>query len=148
MSSVPNNPPGDLPPIPTYWNDETDWIVLIEFLPRNDIEDRTQAAERIGYMLAYAQMTDTRMLALVGDPQPDAYELLFSFNSSENKTEFLRLLKSNEETNCEDEEILIPHPSEIEAAQPIARVLPEDVMRQVTLISITLFGGDGTHIMQ
>jgi hypothetical protein len=141
MSSMPNNPPGGSQPIPPHWNDENDWIVLIAFLPRHDAEDRARATEAIGHMLAYAQMTDTRMLALVGDPEADAYELLFSFNSSENKTEFLRLLKSNEETNCEDEEILIPTQKEIDAAQPIAKVLPEDVIQRVTLIATMLLGG-------
>jgi hypothetical protein len=141
MSSVPTNPPGDLPPIPPYWDDENDWIVLIEFLPKDDVEDRTEAAERIGYMLAYAQMTDTRMLALLGDSQADAYELLFSFNSAENKAEFLRLLNSNELSACDDEFIHIPPQDEIDAAQPIAKVLPEDVVQRVTLIATMLMGG-------
>jgi hypothetical protein len=62
MSSAPINPPSG-PVIPPFWRNESDWIVLIEFLPHHDAEDRAEAAERIGYMLAYAQMTDTRMLA-------------------------------------------------------------------------------------
>jgi hypothetical protein len=89
-------------------------------------------------MFAYAQMTDTRMLALVGDPNADAYELLFSFSSPENKADFLLLLRSNDATDCEDEEILVPPQDEILAAQPIARVLPEDVMRQITAIAAML----------
>jgi hypothetical protein len=122
MSSVPTNPPGDLPPIPPYWNDENDWIVIIEFLPKDHVEDRTEAAERIGYMLAYAQMTDTRMLALLGDPQADAYELLFSFNSAENKTEFLRLLNSNELSAYDDKLIQVPPQDEIDAAQLLCQL--------------------------
>jgi len=142
MSRVPTNPPpGDLPPIPAYWKDENDWIVLLVFLPRDDAEDRTRTAEAIGYMMAYAQMTDTRMLALVGDPNADAYELLFSFNSSENKAQFIHLLMSNEETRCEDFEIMIPPQEEIDAAQPIARVLPEGVMERVTIIATMLMSG-------
>jgi hypothetical protein len=50
-------------------------------------------------MFAFAQWTDTRMLALVGDPQADAYELLFSFSSPANKAKFLNLLQSNDERN-------------------------------------------------
>jgi hypothetical protein len=141
MSSMPTSPPGDTPPIPPYWSNENDWIVLIEFLPRHDAEDRARATEAIGHMLAYAQMTDTRMLALIGDPEADAYELLFSFTTPENKAEFLRLLKSNDFTNCEDEMILVPRQDEIEAAQPIAKVLPEDVIQRVTLIATMLLGG-------
>jgi hypothetical protein len=140
MSSASTIPPGNLPPVPPYWRNENDWIVLIEFLRRDDDEDRARGAEAIGYMLAYARMTDTRMLAL-GDPKADIYELLFSFSSSENKAEFLQLLQANEATACGDEEILVPHSSEIEAAQPIERVLLADVMRQVPVIAVMLFGG-------
>jgi hypothetical protein len=132
-------PPGNTPPVPPYWRDEDDWIVLIEFLRRDDDEDRARGTEAIGYMFAYAQMTDTRMLALIGDPEGDAYELLFSFSSPENKADFLLLLRSNDATDCEDEEILVPPRDEILTAQPIARVLPEDVMIQVTAIAAMLF---------
>lgn len=145
-SSTPTNPPGGTPPVPIYWRNEDDWIVLIEFLPLYNAEDRARGTDAIGYMFAYAQMTDTRMLALVGDPQADAYELLFSFSSPDNKAEFLRLLKSNDATDCEDDEILVPNQAEIDAAQPIARVLPEDVMRQVTIIATMLFGGQSETI--
>lgn len=130
-----------MPPIPPHWLQENDWIVLIEFLPKDDIEDRTQAAERIGYMLAYEQMTATRMLALLGDPQADAYDLLFSFNSAENKAEFMRLLNSNELSACDEEFIQVPPQDEIDAAQPIAKVLPEDVVQRVTLIATMLMDG-------
>ena len=121
--------------------------MLIEFLRTDDEEDRARGAEAIGYMFAYAQMTDTRMLALVGDAKEDVYELLFSFNSAGNKAEFLRLLQSNDATACEEEEILVPHPSEIAAAQPIAKVLPDDVLRQVLAVAAMLLP-DGTKIIQ
>jgi len=91
-------------------------------------------------------MTDTRMLVLIGDAEASAYELLFSFSSPENKADFLDLLRSNDATDCEDEEILVPPQEEIEAAQPIARVLPEDVMRQVAAIAAVLLGGEASAI--
>jgi hypothetical protein len=146
MSNTPTIPPGSTPPIPPFWENEDDWIVLIEFLRRDDDEDRSRGTEAIGYMFAYSQMTDTRMLALIGDAEADAYELLFSFSSPANKAEFLRLLHSNDATDCEDDEILIPRQAEIEAAQPIGRVLPEDVMRQVTVVAAMVFGGDSNFI--
>jgi len=98
-------------------------------------------------MLAYAQMTDTRMLALLGDMKEDVYELLFSFNSSANKPEFPRLLQANDATACEDEAVLVPHQSEIDAAQPIAKVLPEDVLRLATIVAAMLLsdGSDAIH---
>lgn len=146
MSNTPTIPPDSTPPVPPYWSNEDDWIVLIEFLRNDDAEDRVRGAEAIGYMSAYSQMTNTRMLAVVGDPKEDAYELLFSFSSPVNKAEFLRLLQSNDATACEEFEILVPDPSEIEAAQPIGRVLPTDVMRQVTLIASIQFGGESDTI--
>jgi hypothetical protein len=141
MSNTPTIPPSSSP-MPPFWRNEEDWLVVIEFLRRDDEEDRARGTEAIGYMFAFAQMTDTRMLALVGDPQADAYELLFSFSSPANKAEFLRLFQANEETRCEDDMILVPRQDEIDAAQPIALVLPADVMREVTVIAAMLSEGE------
>lgn len=146
MSSAPTNPPSGLPPIPPYWTEELDWIALVTFLPRHRPDALARATESIGHLLAYSQMTDTRMLALLGDPHGDAYELLFSFSSPKNKAEFLHLLQSNRKTEFEDEEILVPTRREIEAAQPIALVLPEDVMRRVTNIATVLIAGENQTI--
>jgi len=121
-----------------YWLDEKDWIVLVEFLSLDDEEDRARGAEAIGYLFGYAQMTDTRMLALVGDPDAGAYELLFSFSSPAMKQRFLKLMQSNEATECEDDDILVPVPSEIEQARPLAMVLPDDVIQRATVIAIML----------
>jgi hypothetical protein len=147
MSNAPTIPPAGPPPVPSFWGNEDDWIVVIEFLPRDDDENRARGTEAIGYMFAYSQMTDTRTLALVGDPQADAYELLFSFSSPVNKAEFLSLLQSNDETRCEEDMILVPRQDEIEVAQPIARVLPADVMREVTIIA-AMFCGDDSDMVQ
>jgi hypothetical protein len=146
MSNAPTIPPAGPLPVPPFWGNEDDWIVVIEFLSRGDDEDRARGAEAIGYMFAFAQLTNTRMLALVGDPQADAYELLFSFPSPTNKAEFLNLLQSNDETRCEEDMILVPRQDEIEAAQPIARVLPADVMQQATIIAAMLCGGNSNIV--
>jgi hypothetical protein len=148
MGSTPNIPPDRTPPVPPFWRTERDWIVLIEFLVDYDDEDRVRAADSIGYMLAFAQMTNTRMLALVGDAAADCYELLFSFDTPEHKAEFLRLLQSNEATACGEDEILIPHQNEIDAAQPLDKVLPSDVMRQVTTIAALHSGSIGPEWIQ
>ena len=121
-----------------YWLDEADWIVLVEFLSPDDAEDRARGAEAIGYLFGYAQMTDTRMLALVGDPDAGAYELLFSFSTPAMKTRFLELVQSNEATNCEEDDIMVPVPSEIAQARPLAMVLPDDVVQRATVIAIML----------
>lgn len=128
------------------WLKEADWLVLIEFLPRYDAQNRANSAEAIGYLLAYAQMTDTRMMALVGDPEADAYELLFPFSCAENKAEFLRLLQTNDATACEEEEIMVPQPGEIRASQPIADVLPRDVLDCVLVVAAMLTSDDSPTI--
>jgi hypothetical protein len=86
-------------------------------------------------------MTNTRMLALVGSAKDNVYELLFSFDCSEHKTEFLRLLQSNDLTRTEEEETLVPRQDEIDEAQPISRVLPQDVLPHVLGIAAMLSGG-------
>ena len=77
-----------------YWQDERDWLCTVEFLPTDDPEARMFASDIIGYLFGYAHLTNTRSLALVGDPDANAYELLFSFSSSEEKKQFLELVRS------------------------------------------------------
>jgi hypothetical protein len=45
----------------------------------------------IGYLVGYANLTNTRSLALLGDPDASAYELLFSFSSPAEKKGVLEL---------------------------------------------------------
>jgi len=80
-----------------YWQDEKDWLCIVEFLPTDDPEARLFAADIIGYLVDYANLTNTRSLPLVGDPDASAYELLFSFSSPEEKNEFLNLVRSNDD---------------------------------------------------
>ena len=80
-----------------FWEDEKDWLCIVEFLPTDNPEARLFAAEIIGYLVGYANLTNTRSLALLGDPDASAYELLFSFSSPEEKNEFLNLVRSNED---------------------------------------------------
>jgi hypothetical protein len=72
--------------IEPYWQDEDDWLCTVEFLPSNDPEGRVFAADIVGYLFGYAQLTNARALALVGDPEAGAYELLFSFSTPGTKT--------------------------------------------------------------
>ena len=48
-----------------YWQDEKDWLCIVEFLPTDDPEARLFAAEIIGYLVGYANLTNTRSLALL-----------------------------------------------------------------------------------
>ena len=43
----------------------------------DDPDARLFAADIIGYLCGYAHLTNTRSLALLGDPDDSAYELLF-----------------------------------------------------------------------
>ena len=72
--------------IEPYWQDEDDWLCTLEFLPGDDPEGRLFGADIVGYLLGYAQLTNTRILALLDDPDASAYEFLFSFAFLQRKT--------------------------------------------------------------
>jgi hypothetical protein len=138
-------PPDDAIPFTPYWLDEKDWLCIIEFLPRDDEEQRATGAEAIGYLLGYAQMTDTRMLALLGDPEAQAYELLFSFPTPASRAAFLELVQSNEITETDPDLIGPPSFSEIEDARPLGMVLDEDVVRHAMTVAVFLTSGEGSE---
>jgi hypothetical protein len=75
-----------------HWTEEQDWLCTLQFLPTNDPAQREFDTEDLGYLLGYAQLTDTRVLALLGDSSADTYEILFSFSSAELKERFLDLI--------------------------------------------------------
>ena len=125
-----------------YWQDEKDWLCTVEFLPTDYPEACLYGADIIGYLVGYANLTNTRSLALLGDPDAGAYELLFSFSSPEAKTEFLDLVRSNEDMG-KDYIIKLTPPTteEIRNAGPLATVLPQDALTHVMLIAATLCAG-------
>ena len=120
--------------------DEDDWLCTVEFLPSNDPEDRVFGADIIGYLLGYAQLTNACSLALVGDPEAGAYELLFSFSTPGSKDQFLNLVRSNENMGSDyiETDLMSPTTEEIRNARPLAVVLPEDVVSRATLIASVL----------
>jgi len=125
-----------------YWQDEKDWLCIVEFLPTDNPEVRLFAADIIGYLVGYANLTNTRSLALLGDPDASAYELLFSFSSPEEKNEFLNLVRSNEDMgNDYIIEFTPPTTEEIRSARPLATVLPHDALTHAVLIAATLCAG-------
>jgi hypothetical protein len=125
-----------------YWQDEDDWLCTIEFLPGDDPEGRLFGADIVGYLVGYAQLTNTRVLALIGDPDASAYELLFSFSSPEEKNEFLNLVCSNEDMGKDHiTELTPPTTEEIKNARPLATVLPQDALTHAMLIAATLCAG-------
>ena len=126
-----------------YWDDEKDWLCTVEFLPRDDPEARSFSAEIIGYLFGYAHLTNTRSLALLGDPDAHAYELLFSFSSPEEKEQFLHLVRANDDLGNDyiENDFMSPTAEEIMKARPLAMVLPEDVVTHATLIAATVCAG-------
>ena len=110
-----------------HWVDERDWLCIVEFLPSDNGEARLFAADIIGYLVGYANLTNARSLALLGDPDASAYELLFSFSSPEEKNEFMNLVRSNEDMgNDYIIEFTPPTTEEIRTLVPAAVVaLPE-----------------------
>jgi hypothetical protein len=121
------------------WMHEPDWLCSIEFLNQDDPEAQDYAAELIGYLLAYARLTNTRSLALLADPHGLAYEILFSFESPEKKAGFLRLIRSNQDLGDDyiENDLMTPTVEEIREARPLASVLPERVMARATLVATT-----------
>src|ERR1700693_1236392 len=125
-----------------YWQDENDWLCIVEFLPTDNPEAQLFAADIIGYLVSYANLMNTRSLALLGDPDACAYELLFFFSSPEDKNEILNLVHSNEDMgNDYIIELTPPTSEEIRNARPLATVLPQDALTQVMLIAATLCAG-------
>lgn len=118
-----------------------DWLCTVEFIPEDNGEARLFATEIIGHLFCYAQATNTRALALVGDADANAYELLFSFASSEGKEQFLHLVRTNEDMGNDyiENDFMSPTAEEIRNARPLGTVLPLDVVNHVALIAATLF---------
>ena len=118
-----------------------DWLCTVEFIPEDNGEARLFATEIIGHLFCYAQAINTRALALVGDADANAYELLFSFASSEGKEQFLHLVRTNEDMGNDyiENDFMSPTAEEIRDARPLGTVLPLDVVNHVALIAATLF---------
>jgi hypothetical protein len=122
-----------------YWQDEKDWLCIVDFLATDNPEARLFASDIIGYVIGYANLTNTRSLALLGDADTSAYELLFSFSSPEEKNEFLNLARSNEDMgNDYIIELTPPTDEEIRNARPLATVLPQDALTHAMLNAVTL----------
>ena len=92
--------------------------------PGGNGEARLFATEIIGHLFGYAQATNTRALALVGDAAANAYQLLFSFASSEGKEQFLHLVRTNEDMGNDYIENDFMSPTAEEIIQPTSYGTP------------------------
>ena len=131
-----------------HWIDEPDWLCAVEFLNDEDPAGRDLAADTIGYLLGYAHLTNTRLLALLGDPDMMAYEILFSFSSSSGKKRFLDLIRSNDELGNEyvENELIQPVNEEVRDAQPLATVLPKTALTRALLVATTISGSGSPSV--
>ena len=125
-----------------HWINEPDWLCAVEFLNDEDTEGQDIAAETIGYLLGYAQLTNTRSLALIGDPEMMAYEILFSFPSPADKARFLDLIRSNDQLGNEYivNDLIEPAKEEIRDAQPLAAVLPQSALARALMVATFVTG--------
>ena len=82
-------------------------------------------------------------MALLGDPDASAYELLFSFSTSEEKNPFLDLVGSNENLGDDyiESDFVIPTTEETRNARPLAAVLSQDVMTHAAVVATNIFAG-------
>ena len=55
-----------------YWQDEKDGLYTVEFVLVDHSKARFYAADIIGYLLGYAQLTKTHSLARLGNPDASA----------------------------------------------------------------------------
>lgn len=104
------------------------------------IQERPAGILREGYLLGNARLTNTRSLALIGDPSAQAYELLFSFSGPENKARFLEMVRSNDNLGDDkvETDLLRPILDEIRETRPIAKILPRYVLVRGTLVAATI----------
>src|SRR6476646_5113458 len=116
-----------------YWQDEDDWLCTIEFLPGDDPEGRLAQTSSV-----ISLATNTRVLALIGNPDATTYALLLSFSTPGDKDQFLDLVRSNEHlgTDYTEDDSLSPKPEEIRNARPLVAVVPEDIVSRATLIVV------------
>jgi hypothetical protein len=118
---------------------EKAWLCTVEFLPADDPR-LEPTADIVGCLFASAHLTTTRSLALLGDADAYAYEILFSFASPEEKRQFLDLIRANEDlgNDYSENDFMLPTNEEIRNPRPLQTILPEDVLIRAVLIATSI----------
>ncbi len=82
----------------------------------------------------------TRALALIGDPDAMAYEVLLSFSSQVEKERFLDLIRSNDDLGNEyiKYDLIEPVKDEIRNARPLSSVLPQAALTRALLVATSV----------
>lgn len=115
-------------------------IALPGYISAEDAYQRAWAAEFIGYLLAYAEQTDTVMRALHHHSAPGAYKFVFCFKTRDGEFDFLRLLQLNHMTARIGQELSSAESHEITDARPISHVLPMDMVPRILAFADALLG--------
>ena len=121
-----------------YWLDEKDWLVEVIMLPKD--EGLGADLEYLGKLLAFSLITNTRMIAQIGDPSEGipAYELWFSFTSPENKQRFLDLVRQDGYADPDEPTTLREPPvlEDLKHLRPLSYVFPKHIMEHITNIAL------------
>ena len=130
-------------PFEPYWADGTDWLVTLCMLPEDgDKDENLTELNWIGRLFGFAQFTNTRILALVGDPDLPTYEILFSFDSSEHRQQFRELVRDDDYADPDEEgTFMVPTADEIRDARPIGLVFPEHQASVIAVVGMITFQG-------
>lgn len=111
---------------PSLWKDEKNWLVTVAMLGPEGDPGNKEYLDWIGRVFAFATVTNTRMLALRGDPFWPTYELWFSFISDNEKRRFINLVR--DDGYADPDEDLRPPVSlnDMSALRPFGEIFPKD----------------------
>jgi len=73
-------------------------------------------------------------------PSAEAYEILFSFSTPQEKARFLEMVRSNDDLGNHyiETDLMRPTLDEIREARPIAAVLPQEALVRASLVAATI----------
>jgi hypothetical protein len=92
-------------------------------IPRDETrENQLVELAWIGRLSAFAGLTNSRILGLVEDSEIPIYGLLLSFDTPENKAEFLILVR--DDGYADPDAFCVPSAEQICQARPVAEVFP------------------------
>lgn len=123
---------------PAYWEEEKEWLVEVVLLPAFDPDGLAENLDWIGKLLAFSMATETRMLAVVSDPDVPTYELWFSFSSQKQTQEFLQMVRDDGYADPDEENCFEP-PNSLEVLadlRPIGEVFPKDQNDHITALAL------------
>lgn len=114
---------------------EDDWLSTLVHFPPECPEEHAEEAETLGHLLGYADITNTRCLALMGDQEAGVYEILFSFDSAESKAEFMKFVAADLGQDFIQNRLSVPCASEIASSRPVSSVIPPAALVHANLVA-------------